>query len=71
MITNRNFVSRSLELNLFFLRIMKEHSIFLEAAFLPKDDKLIDEADAFKNEFTQLLSHAISLADGVIPERES
>lgn len=45
---------------------MKEHSIFLEAAFAIKDRNLIAEADAFKNEFTRLLSHAISLSDGLI-----
>lgn len=69
MISNQKFINQSLELNLFFLRIMKEHSIFLEAAFVIKDRNLINQADAFKNEFTRLLSHAISLSDGVIPAR--
>lgn len=67
MITKQKFINQSLELNLFFLRIMKEHSIFLEAAFALKDKNLINQADAFKNEFTRLLSHAIYLAEGVIP----
>jgi len=48
---------------------MKEHSIFLEAAFTPKDKNLIDQADNFKNKFTSLLSQAISLSEGVIPSR--
>ena len=30
------FVQQSLDLHLFFLRIMKEHSFFLEAAFVAK-----------------------------------
>ncbi|QAA33037.1 DUF2935 domain-containing protein [Clostridium manihotivorum] len=67
MISKQTFINQSLELNLFFLRIMKEHSIFLEAAFGIKDRNLIDQADAFKNEFTRLLSHAIYLSDGVVP----
>ena len=67
MISREKFINQSLQLNLFFLRIMKEHSFFLEAAFVPKDTDLINQAEAFKNEFTKLLSHAISLADGVIP----
>jgi len=46
---------------------MKEHSIFLEAAFTLKDRNLISEADNFKNEFTRLLSHAICLSEGVVP----
>jgi hypothetical protein len=48
---------------------MKEHSIFLEAAFVIKDMNLINQADAFKNEFTRLLSHAISLSEGIITSR--
>lgn len=66
MISKQKFIHQSLELNLFFLRIMKEHSIFLEAGFLAKDKNLISRADALKNEFTRLLSQAVSLADGVI-----
>ena len=69
MISREKFINQSLELNLFFLRIMKEHSFFLEAAFVCKDKTLINQAENFKNEFTQLLSHAISLADGVISTR--
>lgn len=67
MISKQTFINQSLELNLFFLRIMKEHSIFLEAAFAIKDENLISQADDFKDEFTSLLSHAISLSNGVIP----
>lgn len=69
MISKQEFVNQSLELNLFFLRIMKEHSIFLEAAFVPKDKNLISQADVFKDEFTKLLSHAISLSDGVVQSK--
>lgn len=69
MISKQTFINQSLELNLFFLRIMKEHSIFLEAAFAMKDRNLIAQADAFKNEFARLLSFAISLSDGAIPSR--
>lgn len=69
MISKQKFINQSLELNLFFLRIMKEHSIFLEAAFVIKDMNFINQADAFKNKFTELLSHAISLSDGVISPR--
>lgn len=45
---------------------MREHSIFIEAALPPKNKDLISQADAFKNEFTTLLSRAILLSDGVI-----
>ncbi|WP_026886804.1 DUF2935 domain-containing protein [Clostridium beijerinckii] len=67
MLSKQEFINQSLELNLFFLRIMREHSIFIEAALPPKNKDLINQADAFKNEFTTLLSRAILLSDGVIP----
>jgi hypothetical protein len=66
MISEKEFINQSLELNLFFLRIMKEHSIFLEAAFVLKDKNLIAQAHDFKCQFTNLLYHAISLSEGVI-----
>ncbi|MVX64320.1 DUF2935 domain-containing protein [Clostridium chromiireducens] len=69
MLSKQEFINQSLELNLFFLRIMKEHSIFMEAAIPPKNKDLISQADAFKNEFSILLTRAISLADGIIPSR--
>lgn len=57
------FVQQSLELNLFFLRIMKEHSFFLQAGFVCKDQRLIAQANRFKNEFHQLLTEAVRLAN--------
>lgn len=58
------FVQRSLGLNLFFLRIMKEHSFFLQAAFVPKNGNLAARADNFRHDFEELLEEAVELADG-------
>lgn len=66
MLTRENFVRQSLDLNLFFLRIMKEHSFFLEVAFTPRDSNFTQQADSFRNEFTRLLAEAVSLANGVV-----
>ncbi|WP_270646428.1 DUF2935 domain-containing protein [Paeniclostridium hominis] len=66
MINDQRYVILSLELHLFFSRIMKEHSIFLEAGFTPKDSKLANEADHYKREFEKLLSYAVSASNGVI-----
>ena len=66
MLSNEEFIRQSLELNLFFMRIMKEHAFFLEAAFSPKDQSLAQQADTLKCEFTTLLAEAIMLSDGVI-----
>lgn len=59
----------SITLNLFFLRIMKEHCIFLEAGFTPKDKNAADQAAAFKKEYDNLLMHAIRLSNGLVSAR--
>lgn len=66
MLANEEFIQQSLELNLFFLRILKEHAFFLEAAFTSKDQALAQQADSFKCEFTALLTEAVMLADGAV-----
>ncbi|MGI6413190.1 MAG: DUF2935 domain-containing protein [Syntrophomonadaceae bacterium] len=63
-ITPAEFVQKSLDLHLFFLRIMKEHSFFIEAALLPKNQNLIERADEFRMDFEKLLEQAVKLADG-------
>ncbi|MGI6453552.1 MAG: DUF2935 domain-containing protein [Syntrophomonadaceae bacterium] len=63
-ISASEFVQQSLDLHLFFLRIMKEHAFFLQAAFLPINQRLIDRADEFRRTFERLLEEAVELADG-------
>ena len=62
----RDFVRESLELHLFFGRIIKEHSIFLEAGFVGKDASYAQQADQFKCLFTDVLKEATLLANGVV-----
>lgn len=66
MLSWNEFVKQSLELHLFFARIMKEHSIFLETGFTPKDAMLAEQADMFKKQFDQLLVEVVSLSNGII-----
>ena len=40
MISKEKYIDLSLELHLFWARIMKEHSIFLEVGFTDKNKKL-------------------------------
>ena len=68
MLTGAEFVRQSLETHLFFARIMKEHSFFLEAGFTPRDGNYTSEADAYRMEFDKLLADVISLSDGVISQ---
>ena len=54
----------SIDLNLFFLRIMKEHSFFLEIGFTPRDKNMAQRAGMFRQKFEHLLSEATDLANG-------
>lgn len=64
LLTRKEFVTMSADLNLFFLRIMKEHSLFLELGFTPKDSGMSGQAAEFRMGFERLLSEAIALANG-------
>ncbi|AHF06313.1 DUF2935 domain-containing protein [Desulfitobacterium metallireducens] len=59
-----DFVRESLELHLFWARIMKEHAIFDEDGFECKDVALIQEAENYKCQFEEVLYEAICLAQG-------
>ncbi len=64
MLSPRDYVTMSIDLNLFFLRIMKEHSLFLELGFTPRDASMAEEADEFRTAFEELLTDATDLAYG-------
>lgn len=66
MNNNQKYVILSLELHLFFARIMKEHSLFLEAGFTPEGAKFARQAEHFKQQFEMLLSRAVRLSDCII-----
>lgn len=60
------YTRKSLELHLFFSRIMKEHSFFLQLGFTPKDAKYAEKADEFRKAFDKLLCDVVLLSDGVV-----
>ena len=61
---NQNeYVRLSLDLHLFFDRIMKEHSLFLEASFMNKDNNLKRMAHGFQQSFSNILEKVIMLAN--------
>ena len=62
----KDYVKTSLELHLFFARIMKEHAIFLQAGFMPKNIEYIQEAMLYKRQFEKLLSDAVRLSNCMI-----
>lgn len=61
---NDNYITKSLELHLFFGRIMKEHAFFLKAGFTPADSSFANKAEYFKKEFENLLSQTVALSSG-------
>lgn len=65
MVTD-NYVMKSLELHLFFGRIMKEHSLFLRAGFTPVNMSFANQAEIYKKEFEKLLSMAVTLSNGIV-----
>lgn len=59
----QNYVRSSLELHLFFARIMKEHALFLRAGFMPISEEYICEAEMYKGEFEKLLADTVRLSN--------
>ena len=64
----KDYVILSVETHLFFARIMKEHSLFLEAGFPCCEKDLIEEAGRFRHKFEELLGDALSIAEGNVHE---
>ena len=62
----RNYVVDSLELHLFFARIMKEHSFFLKVGFLPPGEQPSQEGEYLLRQFEMVLSRSIELSDCVV-----
>lgn len=60
------YAVRSLDLHLFFGRIMKEHALFLRAGFTPADPSFSGRAEYYKKEFESLLLNAVMLGNGIV-----
>ncbi|KLU59948.1 hypothetical protein CEB3_c40820 [Peptococcaceae bacterium CEB3] len=61
-----NYIGQSIELNLFWTRIIKEHFIFMQANLMPKDVSYIQQAEDFKRLFEDFLYRTIRMANGFI-----
>lgn len=68
MLSNQEFIRISLETNLFFQRIMKGHSFFIEISLTPVETALIAEAEALKEGFEQLLAETVHYANRAVSE---
>ena len=65
----RDYVTTSLELHLFFGRIMKEHALFLLAGFTPANPAHAEKAKFFLKEFESLLKQALTCSDGIVSKK--
>lgn len=63
---SNQYIETSLELHLFFGRIMKEHSLFLRAGFTPANPDFSAKAEFYLEEFQKLLSQAVALSSGLV-----
>ncbi len=61
----KKYIQTSLEIHLFFGRIMKEHALFLQAAFPAGEKAYMNKADWYRAEFEKILSRTVQLADGI------
>lgn len=59
-----HYVVKSLELHLFFGRIMKEHALFLRAGFTAANPEFSEKAEYYRKEFEELLRSTVALSDG-------
>lgn len=66
MLSSEEYIRKSIGYELFWLRIMKEHAVFIESAIPPINAPLAKQADQFKVQYEQLLSQAIGLANGAV-----
>lgn len=62
----QDYIVDSLELHLFFARIMKEHAFFLKVSLLPPNANLAQEGECLLRQFEALLSRTITLSDNAV-----
>lgn len=66
MLSSQEFIRFSLEINLFFQRIMKEHLFFIETNLQPVETSNIAQANMLKQSFEHLLAETVYYARGII-----
>ena len=64
----KEYVMTSLETHLFFGRIMREHALFLLAAFPAGETEYRSRADRFREQFEKALERTVLLSDGMVRE---
>ena len=68
MLARAEYIQISLEINLFYQRIIKEHMLLIETHLPSVETALITEANLLKKSMEQVLSETVILANGNISE---
>lgn len=68
MLSREKFIKFSLETNLFYLRVMKEHLFFIENSLTSAEEEKIKRADLLKESLEELMGEIIPLGDECISE---
>lgn len=68
LLSRETFIRKSLEINLFYQRIMKEHLFFIETHLPCVETAYITEAYILKKSFEEILSETVIIANGIISE---
>ncbi|MGO1469750.1 MAG: DUF2935 domain-containing protein [Tissierella sp.] len=68
MLSREKFIKFSLELNLFYLRIMKEHLFFIETSLSPSETNNRRMAELLKMSVEELMLEVLPLADEYISQ---
>lgn len=68
MLSRKDFIVYSLEMNLIFQRLIKEHLFFIETSLAPVNKGEICEAKVLKKSFEELLSETVIFSNCAISE---
>lgn len=63
MLSRDIFIRQSLETHLFFSRIMKEHSFFLQLGFTPADPDYMNKANKLRMDFDKFLLDVVNISN--------
>lgn len=69
MLTRMEFIRQSVETNLFFLRIMKEHIIFAIAGLSLRDADMVPKLMNMKGRFEKMLADTVAVSANIIGAR--
>jgi len=69
ILTKDNIATRSVDLHLFFMRIMKEHMFFIEVAFTPQNFNMQETATKLKEQASNFLSKVVSIANNNVSSK--